>query len=225
MDYADQSHARNHAGMSGTAIASLVVGILGLISCTGVLLGPVAIVLGILGLSATRASAEPRKGGRGLAIAGTITGGLAMLAFVVQLSILLPALNSARDAASRVQAQLVHRNITRELGLEAQQNPAASQLNAEELFALLESNNVLEPAWEADYPAPSPGTPIIYLIPEHIGGTANDVVSYDNPANWEGMGGIVGYADGNVTWLEEPAFSNEIDSIQMPDGSPPPHLR
>jgi hypothetical protein len=53
---------------SGAAIASLILGILG---CIPFLTGILAVILGAVGLSATK---KPNVGGRGLAIAGLVLG-------------------------------------------------------------------------------------------------------------------------------------------------------
>lgn len=69
------------SGSNGMAIASLVLGIIGLVTfwaCGfGALPGLIAVVLGILGLRA--ANSLPGQPQRGLAIAGIVTGGLAVL--------------------------------------------------------------------------------------------------------------------------------------------------
>ena len=69
------------SGSNGMAIASLVLGIIGLVTfwaCGfGALPGLIAVVLGILGLQA--ANKLPGQPQRGLAIAGIVTGGLAVL--------------------------------------------------------------------------------------------------------------------------------------------------
>lgn len=58
---------------SGAAIASLILGILG---CVPLLTGILAVILGFVGISATR---KPNVGGRGLAIAGLILGLLSIV--------------------------------------------------------------------------------------------------------------------------------------------------
>jgi hypothetical protein len=69
---------------NGLAITSLVLGIVGLVTfwaCGGgALLGVGAVVLGILGLNKAK---EMNDNGKGLAIGGIVTGGLAILAGVM----------------------------------------------------------------------------------------------------------------------------------------------
>jgi prepilin-type processing-associated H-X9-DG protein len=82
---------------NGFATASLISGILGF--CIPVLGGIVAIVLGIVGLTKTK---DPRVGGKGMAIAGLVLGGVSIVVTPCFMSILLPSLNRARETANRV---------------------------------------------------------------------------------------------------------------------------
>jgi hypothetical protein len=75
----------------GVAVAALVTGALGL--------GPVAVVLGVVGLRRTRPAGSPGgRGtrGRGLAVAGTVLGGVGTLAWVA-----LAAITVGTTLASR----------------------------------------------------------------------------------------------------------------------------
>jgi competence protein ComGC len=85
----------------GMAVAALVLGICSLvIPVLGTVLAIVALVLGIIVL--TRVSSG-QAGGKGMAIGGVVTGGLGLLcAPALAISILLPALSQAREAANRV---------------------------------------------------------------------------------------------------------------------------
>lgn len=69
--------------VSGLAVASLVVGIASLLLSP---LGLVAVPLGVVGLRATR---RPAVRGRGLAIAGLVTGGLGVAILVVGIGAML----------------------------------------------------------------------------------------------------------------------------------------
>lgn len=62
---------------NGRALAAYYVGVFSLIPCLGLLLGPAALVLGILGLRYVRAN--PTAKGTGHAIAGIVLGGLTTL--------------------------------------------------------------------------------------------------------------------------------------------------
>jgi hypothetical protein len=89
---------------SRCAIASLVLAFL---SCPFSLLASIpGVIFGIIGLRRiSRSEAEgavPRLTGRGLATTGLVLSALATLAFPVMVAILLPAVQAARNAATRV---------------------------------------------------------------------------------------------------------------------------
>jgi hypothetical protein len=62
----------------GLSIASMVCGILSIVCCLGVFTGVPAIVLGIMGMNKEKAD-PAHYGGRGMALAGVITGGIGSL--------------------------------------------------------------------------------------------------------------------------------------------------
>ncbi len=72
---------------SGMAVASLVLGILGLITCT-ILPGIPGVVFGHMALHSIKHSPTP-VGGRGMAIAGLITGYLSVLCILAVIALLL----------------------------------------------------------------------------------------------------------------------------------------
>jgi prepilin-type processing-associated H-X9-DG protein len=87
---------------SGMAITSLVLGILSMIGCF-FFTGLPAIIFGALGLSSIGKNPK-RLEGKGLAIAGIVTGSLGSLFMVpVLIALLLPAVQAAREAARRAQ--------------------------------------------------------------------------------------------------------------------------
>lgn len=77
--------AARPASSNGSAVAALVLGILSLVlfwMCgLGVVLGVLAVVLGVVGLQ--RANKEPDRPQRGLAIGGIVTGGVAIVVSAV----------------------------------------------------------------------------------------------------------------------------------------------
>jgi len=75
--------------------------VLGVLSfCFSALAGIPAIILGILALS-TASRSRGRVGGQGLAIAGIVLGGIGTMMVFVQIALLLPAIQAAREAARR----------------------------------------------------------------------------------------------------------------------------
>jgi hypothetical protein len=85
---------------SGTAIAALVFGVLAIpLALTiypGVLAGLVALILGLVGLVTTR---HGRATGRGMAVAGLITG---LVGLVFAVSLLAYGLKTYRDCEDRI---------------------------------------------------------------------------------------------------------------------------
>lgn len=79
---------------SGLAIASLVLGILGFVTCVT---APIGLVLGIVAL--VQMGRNPQMKGQGFAIAGIITSGVGVLMIPVLAAVLFPARARARDAA------------------------------------------------------------------------------------------------------------------------------
>ena len=88
---------------SGLALAAMIIGIasfpllclLGL----GVLTGILAVVLGIIALVSI--NKNPTQGGKGLAITGIVTGGIAVVLTPLLIAILLPSLGKARELSQR----------------------------------------------------------------------------------------------------------------------------
>lgn len=86
---------------SGFAIASLVLGIVG-ITCIFPVFGAIlAIIFGVLALNKINKSGG-RITGQGQAIAGIVLGGVGLVMVPIMLGMLLPALNAAREKARTV---------------------------------------------------------------------------------------------------------------------------
>jgi hypothetical protein len=65
---------------NGKALAAYYCGVFALIPCVGLILGPIALILGIMGLQ--YAKEHPRARGQAHAIVGIVLGGLVLLAHV-----------------------------------------------------------------------------------------------------------------------------------------------
>jgi len=87
------------AKTSGLAIASLVLGILGLFTCGFTAL--VGLILGIVAISKIKKN-EGRLRGQGLAIAGTIVSAVFLLMLPIYAAMLLPALAKAKQRAQTI---------------------------------------------------------------------------------------------------------------------------
>lgn len=88
--------------MSGMAVASLILALLGIITC---ITAPIGLILGIVALNQIGKS-RGQLGGGGLAIAGIIVSSvMVLLAFVVLPAILFPVFARAREAARKSSCQ------------------------------------------------------------------------------------------------------------------------
>jgi prepilin-type processing-associated H-X9-DG protein len=81
---------------SGMAIASLVLGRLGVVTCGVTAL--VGLILGIIAMVKIRQS-KGSLGGQGIALAGTIVSGIFLFLIPVYLAMMLPALSKAKERA------------------------------------------------------------------------------------------------------------------------------
>ena len=70
-----------------TALTGYYLGVFSLIPCVGLLLGPAAVILGILGMNYRKKN--PEAGGLGHAITALVLGGLTTLAHLVLIVLLL----------------------------------------------------------------------------------------------------------------------------------------
>ena len=86
---------------AGTAIASLVLGILG-ISCLGPLAAIPAVICGHVAWSQIKRSSGTLQG-QGLAIAGLVLGYLGIVLVALMTALAIPAVVKARDTAQRMQ--------------------------------------------------------------------------------------------------------------------------
>lgn len=78
----------------GLAITSMVFGILAIVLCPTIIFGPLALILGVVAL--VKASRRPEEyGGKGFAITGMVTGGVAMLLLPIMMAIAIPNLLNA----------------------------------------------------------------------------------------------------------------------------------
>ena len=70
------------APSQGLAIGALVCGVLSCLCCVSILTGPAGLIMGFI--AKKKADEDPAHyGGRGLALAGMITGGIGILLFIV----------------------------------------------------------------------------------------------------------------------------------------------
>ncbi len=192
-------------GTSGVAIASLVCGILFCIPVTAL----AALVCGIVGINQT---GPGRKRGRGLAIAGTVLGGVGLLMVPVSalmISILLPSLNRARETANRAKCASNMHQIGLGLLLYQQDHNQAYPPDLATLWQSEQlSGSVFVCPSSNDTPAASPaqltaGGHLSYVYVPPADGTtpgALTPVLYENGADHGGDGTNILFGDGHVSW-------------------------
>ncbi|HEY0008105.1 MAG TPA: DUF4190 domain-containing protein [Tepidisphaeraceae bacterium] len=204
---------------SGLAVAALVCG------CIGVLFFPLAIVAIVLGIIALVKTRDPRVGGRGLAIGGIAAGAAGLLVGLLLMSILLPSLNRAREAANRIQCASHMRQIGLALRVYSNENQslyprdlatlaAASDIEPSVFICPLDDLDAASGAdWATKIVPGGPHCSYIYIYRPGMSDrnlNADAVVLYEPLSNHGGDGGNVLYADGHVDWLSKAAFQQEI---------------
>ena len=106
---------------SGLAIASLVLGILGIVTCIGgIVLSPIGLILGIVANSSI--NKDSGLGGKGLAIAGIVVSGLYLLFIPITASVLFPVFAKAREKARQSQCMSQLRQLATATQMYAQDN-------------------------------------------------------------------------------------------------------
>lgn len=91
----------NQTPMNGLAIASLVLAIIGFLSCPGIVLfGPISLILGIIALSQIKGSAQNPRG-YGLAVAGIVISAVGLFFVPFMAAILFPVFSKARQKAQQ----------------------------------------------------------------------------------------------------------------------------
>ncbi len=183
----------------GMAVASLICGIGGLVTCG--LSGLVGIVLGVVAL--TRANREPQRyGGSGVAVAGICTGAFSLIVLpLLMISILLPSLTRARELSKR----LVCGANLKSLGTSFKIYASASLGTTPSFETLVEAGEITEKQlW-----CPSSGAVLgdlracYEVIPDAVvlRGRGDAVLAYDKPENHGGEGANVLFTDGHVEFI------------------------
>ncbi len=213
---------------NGMAIASLVLGLVGF-CIPG--LGIVAIILGGIAIKKT---ADPRVGGKGMAVAGLVLGIVSTMFILLQVSILLPALNRAREQGNRVKCASNLRQIGMAVQMYANANKGAFPPDLPTLYNSqgLPPQALICPS--TNHTAAT-GTPTFVLGKDlsyvymgsglTINATSDTIVAYEPPADHTPgqatgprSGGNVLFADGHVE------FVTGLDSLisELNKGHNPP---
>lgn len=208
----------------GLAIASLVLGILGIFTSCMPVLGLTALILGIIAL--VKASNRPAEyGGKGLAVAGVSLGGISLVLMPVMfmmIAIMLPSLSKARDMAKRAVCAANLGGTGKGLAIYANQYKGQLPPDIDALVrsGLAQPGQFVCPASGASEQAiPSyayslSGTPIspklhellnscyVYIPGQNDKSNPANVVMYEKKENHHGEGGNVLFADWHVQWIE-----------------------
>jgi prepilin-type processing-associated H-X9-DG protein len=204
------------AKISGMAVTSLVLGILGLFSCGITAL--VGLILGIIAMVRIKNS-QGSLNGNGLALAGTIVSGIFLLMVPILAAMLLPALASAKQKAMEVKCITNEKQLAMALMIFSQDNtnhfPAAAKWcdaikeeigGQEQVFKCPDAN----PESRCDYAFNSKldGLPV-----SAVSQPATTVLIFESDAGWNANGGpellpatprhlknfyVVAFVDGHV---------------------------
>ncbi|MHC4503767.1 MAG: DUF4190 domain-containing protein [Planctomycetota bacterium] len=201
----DHEDVRAHAAprqTSGLAIASLVLGILGLLSFG--LTSFLGLILAITALVKI-GNSRGRLGGQGMAVAGGVISGLFLLIVPVSAWLMLPALAAARERARRVRCASNLKMIGYGLHLYASDHDEKFPKSLEELT----------PKYVED--------PKVFVCPSNPGGQGYVYVkgldaacppqcalAHDKEDNHDGMGGNVLFVGSNVAWIRKAQFQQVL---------------
>ncbi len=204
---------------SGMAIASLICGIFFCIPLTSIL----ALIFGIIGINQTKGG---RAKGHGIAIAGTVLGGvgLVLIPFMaLMISILLPSLNKARETANRAKcasnmhqiglAILLYQNDNHHAYPPDLQTLAQAEPISTAVFVCPSSNDT--PAPDAAHLNSGGHLSYVYvgadLDPNAV--QSSDIMLYENAADHTGNGTNILFVDGHVEWFNAAAAKRLIDQL------------
>lgn len=190
---------------TGLAVATLVLGILGVVACP--LTGIAAIVTGIIVL--VRMDKEPhRYGGRGMAIAGLVCGGVSLVVFPMCVAILLPSLSRARELSKRLVCGANLKGIGLVVQAYSGDWPGSSgTLTIDRLV----QQGAITPQ-QTICPSSDLGLGNYVLVSPRPDRSAGDrgIVAYEPKSNHGGEGGNVAYADGHVEFLRGASYDEAI---------------
>ena len=209
------------AKTSGLAIASLVLGILGLFTCGAAAL--IGLILGIIAMSKIRKS-QGALGGSGIALAGVIVSAVFLLLLPIFAAMLLPALATAKQQAQSINCMSNVKQLSLAVRMYTADNkdqypPATNWCDALRSYA--GTTNIFH------CPADLSGGRCSYAFNAQLAGAEdgkvnpNTVMIFEAAGGWNASGGrellltkprhrrsvVVGFADGHVEQLPESQLS------------------
>lgn len=200
----------------GLAVAALVSGILGIVTCP--LVGLPAILLGWLALR--KIQRDPvRYGGRGMAVAGLCTGGVSLVLALIGSVFLFPIISSAmldrQERKNRSECAARVRKIADQLFFHAQRDGKFPKN-----FDVIVAHSELK--W-ADFNCPSdvPDTESYFYVPGYdLLSNTEQIILYENPNIHGGEGGHILTVDNQIEFVYSPEFEERVEAITLPDGTP-----
>jgi hypothetical protein len=205
------------AKTSGMAIASLVLGILGVFTCGVTAL--IGLILGIIAMVKVKNSGG-KLGGNGIALAGTIVSGIFLLMIPIYAAMMLPALAAAKQRAQVINCV----NNEKQLALAVR---IYSGDNKDQLPPAATWCDAIQPEAGTTKifhcPADFSGSRCSYAFNAKLGGVdenkiaPNTVLIFESDGGWNANGGselmiwkprharvfVVAFADGSVQQLRE----------------------
>ncbi|MBC7783862.1 MAG: DUF4190 domain-containing protein [Burkholderiales bacterium] len=212
---------------SGLAIGAMICGLIGLCFFP---LSLVGLVLGIIALAKRKHPDEP---GKGFAITGVVTGGLGVLLMpVLLISILLPSLNRAREAANRIKCSSNMRQVVLALKMYANMEPGAKYppdlatlARAGDLdpdtYTCPSTNDTAAPGtsanattWASQIKTGNGFCSYIYVPGLTDNANADMVLLYEPLTDHDGDGVNFAFVDGHVDWIPNPQAAKAINELQ-----------
>ena len=184
---------------SGLALASLIIGIAGIVTCL-LPAGIVAVILGIIAL--VLASKEPQRyGGHGMALGGIMIGGLGILAILVL---------DREPKPGAVDSANLHA-IGQGIHMYAETNGGAHppDLNTLVGLGLCTPEDLIHPS-SGSVP---PTCDYYYVANSRHREDPRWFVAYCDPAYHDGEGATVLSADGHTLFIQEPDFTKQLEEF------------
>ena len=199
------------APQTGLAVAALILGIAGLAFCP--LTAIAALITGIIAL--VRCSANPERfGGRGMALAGLLCGGVSFILYPLLALLLMPGLLKFFDETTRnccaQNLAAIHSAIT-DYRIE-QPETELQTLRQLERDGYLSEDSLVCPAFMVF-------DPNYTLVRANIGREeSNAVLVYEPKANHGGKGGHVLFADGRALFAVGEEYDKLVSSAKPTTG-------
>ncbi|MEM6755843.1 MAG: DUF4190 domain-containing protein [Planctomycetota bacterium] len=213
-------------GTSTLAIVSLCLAIFGFVTiCAGigVAICLLALILGVVAMNNISASGN-RLGGHGLALAGTIIGGVgtasALLIIPLMIGIMLPALGAARRTARQMQSNTQVRGIHQAMVMYAQSNNSMFPGLTPDGNVLVDANTPYPGGVNGGHPAER-----LELLLDGNYFTGEYAISPVETGLTEWQGGQVNEDNYSYAMLRVAAGNTGSQTWRKPPGQPQPNYR